>query len=227
MLLVEDDLATRRSLAANLRAHGYGVDDVGTAAEALRQWDASRPDLVLLDLGLPDRDGLYLLRRVRRDAATPILILSARDQEADKVEALESGADDYLTKPFGLPELRARMTALLRRSGGSGAASDGTLRLGALRLDPLRREVTVHGRAMALTPREFELLRVLLTDRGRVITRARLLRQVWGSGYVAESHYLHVYVSRLRRKLAEADPSGETAASIVADPGVGYRITDP
>jgi len=226
LLFVEDDLATREPIAANLGAHGYRVAEVGSAGEATRAWEARRPDLILLDLGLPDRDGLTIVRRVRREATTPILVLSARGEERDRVTALEQGADDYLTKPFGLAELRARIAALLRRAGGPAAGSSGQLSVGAVSLDIARREVHVNGQLVELTPREYELLKVLLSRPGTVVTRGRLLRAVWGTGYSDESHYLHVYVSRLRRKLAEADRSGAVADLFVAEPGVGYRVRD-
>jgi len=226
LLFVEDDVATREPIAANLGAHGYRVAEVGSAGEATRAWEARRPDLILLDLGLPDRDGLTIVRRVRREATTPILVLSARGEERDRVTALEQGADDYLTKPFGLAELRARIAALLRRAGGPAAGSSGQLSVGAVSLDVARREVRVNGQLVELTPREYELLKVLLSRPGTVVTRGRLLRAVWGTGYSEESHYLHVYVSRLRRKLAEADRSGAVADLFVAEPGVGYRVRD-
>jgi two-component system KDP operon response regulator KdpE len=226
LLFVEDDVATREPIAANLGAHGYRVAEVGSAGEATRAWEARRPDLILLDLGLPDRDGLTIVRRVRREATTPILVLSARGEERDRVTALEQGADDYLTKPFGLAELRARIAALLRRAGGPAAGSSGQLSVGAVSLDIARREVRVNGQLVELTPREYELLKVLLSRPGTVVTRGRLLRAVWGTGYSEESHYLHVYVSRLRRKLAEADRSGAVADLFVAEPGVGYRVRD-
>ena len=226
LLLVEDDPATRSALTANLEAHGNTVAEAGSVAEALRQWDASRPDLVILDLGLPDRDGLAIVRRIRREAVTPILVLSARHEERDKVEALELGADDYVTKPAGMAELRARVAALLRRSAGPAAATDGTVRLGTVVLDPARRSVAVGGRPVELTPREYELLRVLLSNPGRVLTRGRLLRAVWGQAYAEEAHYLHVYISRLRRKLAAADPDGDSGDLIAAEPGVGYRVRE-
>ncbi len=226
ILLVEDDEATRQSVAVNLEAHGWTVDQAGDGHAALRQWESARPDLIVLDLGLPDMEGLVVIRRVRRDATTPILILSARDQERDKVVALEAGADDYVTKPFGLAELRARIVAILRRSGGPAADQSGVLALGPVRLDVLTRAVEVNGTPIDLTPREYELLKVMLSQPGRLLTRGRLLRAVWGSAYAEESHYLHVYVSRLRRKLGAADPSGRASELIVAEPGVGYRIRE-
>ena len=224
VLIVEDDEAARSAIAANLRARGHEVDEAGDVRAALRSWDQRRPDLILLDLGLPDLDGQAIIRRVRREATTPIIVVSARGREQDRVAALDAGADDYLTKPFGLSELHARMRAVLRRSAGPDADSEGRLRLGPVTLDVPRHEVRVGEARLDLTPREFELLKVLLSQPGRVVTAGRLLRAVWGTAYSDEAHYLHVYVSRLRRKLSAADPSGAAARLIVAEPGVGYRI---
>jgi two-component system KDP operon response regulator KdpE len=226
LLFVEDDDATRQSVAANLAAHGHRVIEAPDGASALRHWDAERPDLILLDLGLPDTDGGTLIRRVRREATTPILVLSARGAERDKVAALEAGADDYLAKPFGLAELRARITALLRRTGGPAADATGTIRLAGVTIDVAARVSRVGGVVLDLTPREYELLKTMLSAPGRLLTKGRLLRAVWGTAYAEEGHYLHVYVSRLRRKLAAADPTGRTRDLIVAEPGVGYRIAE-
>jgi two-component system KDP operon response regulator KdpE len=226
VLLVEDDLTTRRLLAANLVAHGYQAVGAGSVGEAESAWDAGRPDVIVLDLGLPDRDGAAVIRRVRREATTPILVLSAREAEAAKVGALEAGADDYVTKPVGMPEFLARIAALLRRASRPAADVNGMLVLGSVRLDPLRRAVTVKDRPVELTPREYELLKVLMSHPGRVVTTGRLLRAVWGTAYADESHYVHVYVSRLRRKLAAADETADVADLFVAEPRVGYRVRD-
>ena len=226
LLLVEDDSVARVAVAENLAGHGYAVAEAGTVAEALRSWDAARPDLIVLDLGLPDLDGLTVIRRVRREAATPILVLSARGREADKIEALEAGADDYVTKPYGMGEVRARIAALLRRAGGPAGEPSGLLRNGSIALDPVRRVVTVGHAELDLTPREYELLKQMLAAPGRVLTRGRLLRAVWGTAYSDEGHYLHVYVSRLRRKLAAADPGGDAKDLVAAEPGVGYRVRE-
>jgi two-component system KDP operon response regulator KdpE len=227
LLLVEDDVDLRSSLAASLIARDFAVREAGTARDGLAAWAANRPDLVLLDLGLPDQDGLNVVVRIRREATTPILILSARHQEGDRVEALDLGADDYLTKPFGTTELVARIRALLRRAGGPAADPMGRVEVGSLALDVANHLVTIGGARVELTPREFEVLKVLVAHAGRLVTHGRLLRAVWGNAYSEESHYAHVYVSQIRRKLAAADPTGDARGLIVAEPGVGYRIAEP
>ncbi|HEV8697591.1 MAG TPA: response regulator transcription factor [Candidatus Limnocylindrales bacterium] len=227
ILLVEDDEATRDAVARNLAGHGFRVTTSGDVADALRHWDAERPDLILLDLGLPDLDGSAVVRHVRRDATTPILILSARTDERVKVATLEAGADDYVTKPFGMDELRARIGAVLRRAAGPAADQAGVVTLGPISLDVAARRVTVGESPVELTPREYELLKVMVAQPGRLLTKGRLLRAVWGTAYAGEAHYLHVYVSRLRRKLRAADPTGRMDSLITAEPGIGYRIGDP
>ncbi len=227
ILLVEDDEPTRIRLRQYLGRRGYVVRQAATAREALAAWDAHRVDLILLDLGLPDRDGIDVVRRVRRDGTTPIIIVSARGDERDRIAGLEAGADDYVTKPFGIDELQARIRAVLRRAAGPAADTEGRLALGPVVLDVPRRTVAVDGEPVHLTPREYELLKALLSSRGRVVTKARLLRAVWGEAYADESAYLHVYVNRLRRKIAAADRTGTARDLIVAEPGVGYRVADP
>ena len=226
ILVVEDDASTSTSVARSLTAHGYRVVEAADAEAARRAWERQRPDLVILDLGLPDADGLVVLRSMRRDAATPILVLTARGGERVKVSALDQGADDYVTKPFGMAELHARIRALLRRAAGPSADEAGVVSLGLLRVDITRHAVEVDGSAVRLTPREFEVLKVLVTHAGRLVTHGRLLRAVWGSAYTEEGHYLHVYVSQIRRKIAAADHSGALRKLIVSEPGVGYRITE-
>ena len=227
ILLVEDDADTRRLVARNLEAHGYRVDVAPDGAAAIGRWEARRPDILLLDLGLPDFDGLDIIRRVRREAMTPILVLSARGREEQKVAALDLGADDYVTKPFGMSELHARLRALVRRSAGPEREGDATLVVGPIRIDVARHEVRVGPTPVRLTPREFELLRVLAGFAGRVVTHHRLLESVWGRAYAEEGHYLHVYVSQLRRKLDAADPVVAAGSAIVSEPGVGYRLVAP
>lgn len=227
ILLVEDDAQTRLALTANLEGHGYGVRGAADGEEALVLWELRRPDLILLDLGLPGIDGLGVLRRIRRDATTPVIVLSARGEERDKVEALDLGADDYLAKPFGMAELHARARAALRRTLVSEVDPSGAVEVGPLRLDPDQRRVTVAGAELRLTPREYELLKVLLAHAGRVVTSGRLLRAVWGTAYAEEAHYLHVYIGQIRRKIAEHDPKGTLHGLLVTEPGVGYRVAAP
>jgi two-component system KDP operon response regulator KdpE len=222
VLLVEDDDSTRSALRRDLAARGYRVDEAVDGRDALDRWEARRPDVILLDLGLPDVEGSVIIRRVRKDAQTPIIVLSARHTEASKIEALELGADDYVTKPFAMGELHARLRAVMRRAAGGSADPAGRMVAGSLVLDAVAHQVTIHGQAVDLTPREYEVLRVLLGHRGRLVTRGRLLRAVWGQAYAGEDHYVHVYVSQVRRKLVACDPG--LRALIATEPGVGYRI---
>jgi two-component system, OmpR family, KDP operon response regulator KdpE len=196
-----------------------------SGAEALAAYTARRPDLVLLDLGLPDVDGLELVERIRAHAATPIVVLSARGAERDKVRALDLGADDYLTKPFGVEELLARIRVALRHAARPTSGSAPVFRCGDLAVDLERRQVTVGGQEVKLTPTEYALLRAFITHPDKVLTRRMLLQEVWGPEYGTEAHYLHVYVASLRRKL-EADP--QRPRYLLTDPGVGYRFrADP
>jgi two-component system KDP operon response regulator KdpE len=226
VLVVEDDDETRAALTRELTTRGYLVSEAADGKAALRQWEGHRPDVVLLDLGLPDIDGLAVVRRIRREAATPIVILSGRYEERQKVEALEQGADDYVTKPFGVDELNARLRVALRRAAGPAADEVGRIIVGPLEFDAERHEARVGGERVELTPREFEILRVLLSNPGRLVTKGRLLRAVWGEAYQGEDSYVYVHVSQLRRKLAAADPGGALRDLIVTEPGVGYRIRE-
>ena len=224
VLVVEDDGETRAVLVRELGSRGYRTQEAADGKSALERWEAARPDVILLDLGLPDMDGLEVIRRVRREAMTPIVILSGRYAEREKVEALERGADDYVTKPFGLEELHARLRVALRRAAGPDGDAGGRIVVGPLVFDAGRHEVSVNLAPVALTPREFELLRVLLGERGRVVTKGKLLRAVWGQAYQGEDSYVYVHVSQLRHKLAAADPAVELSDLIVTEPGVGYRV---
>ncbi|TME12753.1 MAG: response regulator transcription factor [Chloroflexi bacterium] len=227
VLVVEDDDEVRAVLVRELGSRGYRVQDAADGRTALERWEASRPDVVLLDLGLPDMDGLDVIRRIRRDAMTPIVILSARFAEREKVEALDRGADDFVTKPFGLEELHARLRVVLRRGAGPGGDADGRVVVGPLAFDARRHEVRVGEEAVDLTPREFELLRVLLGEQGRIVTKGKLLRAVWGQAYQGEDSYVYVHVSQLRHKLAAADRTGALRDLIVTEPGIGYRVRAP
>ena len=227
VLVVEDDDEVRGVLVRELGSRGYRVQEALDGRSALERWQASRPDVVLLDLGLPDIDGLEVIQRIRRDAMTPIVILSARFAEREKVEALERGADDFVTKPFGPDELHARLRVALRRAAGPSGDLDGRVVVGPLAFDARRHEVRVHDQPVDLTPREFEILRVLLGEQGRIVTKGKLLRAVWGQAYQGEDSYVYVHVSQLRHKLAEADPSGTLRDLIVTEPGIGYRVREP
>ena len=227
VLVVEDDDEVRGVLVRELGSRGYRVQEAADGRAALERWGASRPDVVLLDLGLPDMDGLEVIRRIRRDAMTPIVILSARFAEREKVDALERGADDFVTKPFGLDELHARLRVALRRAAGPAGGLDARVVVGPLVFDAQRHEVLVHEQAVDLTPREFEILRVLLGEQGRIVTKGKLLRAVWGQAYQGEDSYVYVHVSQLRHKLAAADPTGALRDLIVTEPGIGYRVREP
>jgi two-component system KDP operon response regulator KdpE len=227
ILLVEDDAETRHQVASLLERHGYRVAEAADAASAQAHFAAEPPDLILLDLGLPDRDGLIVVERVRAAGTTPILVLSARDREVDKVVALEAGADDYLAKPFGMAELQARISAVLRRVAPDEIEPNGpgVIRIGELELDPQAHTVHIAGARVHFTPLEFEVLRVLIEHAGQLVTYGRLLRAVWGTAYGEEAHYVHVYVGQIRRKIRRADPDGHLANLIVPEPGVGYRVS--
>ena len=220
ILVVDDEPAILRVVRANLARHGYRVETAATGQAALDAHAFHHPDLILLDLGLPDLDGLEIVRQIRGRAATPIVILSARGAERDKVQALDLGADDYLTKPFGVEELLARVRVALRHAARS-PRSDAIFRTGDLEVDLERRRVVVGGKEIHLTPTEYELLKALIGHPNKVLTTAMLLRWVWGDQYGAGDHYLHVYVARLRKKLATS-PGGPEY--LVTEPGVGYRL---
>ena len=226
VLVIEDDPATREVLARELGSAGYRVVEAEDARTGLERFATRRPDLVLLDLGLPDRDGLDVVRAIRKEASTPIVILSGRFEEREKVDALERGADDYVTKPFGIAELRVRIKVALRHAAGPAGDPLGRLRCGPIEVDVERHQVLLEGRPVALTPREFEILKVLLVHRGRIVTKGRLLRAVWGQAYQGEDDYVYVHVSSVRRKLNAADPPLRAGAMIVTEPGVGYRMAD-
>ena len=226
VLVVEDDDETRAALTRELTTRGYRVSEAADGHTAMLRWESQRPDVVLLDLGLPDIDGLDVVRRIRREATTPIVILSGRYEEREKVEALERGADDYVTKPFGVDELNARLRVALRRAAGPVADQVGLIVVGPLEFDSARHEARVGGQRLELTPREFEILRVLLGNAGRLVTKGRLLRAVWGEAYQGEDSYVYVHVSQLRRKVAAADPGGSLRDLILTEPGVGYRVRE-
>jgi two-component system KDP operon response regulator KdpE len=220
--MVEDEPQMRRFLRASLSAHAFRCAEAGTAQEALGAITLQKPDIILLDLGLPDRDGIELTREIRSWSAVPIIVISARGREADKVDALDSGADDYLTKPFGVAELLARIRVALRHAAGP-ANTSGVIEAGPLRIDAARREVTVEGKEIRLTPIEYRLLVLLAKNAGRVLTQRQMLDEVWGRGHADQVHYLRVYMAQLRRKL-EADPARPQL--LATEPGVGYRLRE-
>ena len=221
ILVVDDEPAIRRALRTNLSAHGFDVDTADSGAQALQRYEQARPDLVVVDLGLPEPDGLSVIRHVREQASTPIIVLSVRNAERDKVAALDLGADDYVTKPFSADELLARIRVALRHVARPPRGAASVFAAGGLRVDLERRTVVVDGRAVHLTPTEYDLLKAFIAAPNRVLTDRMLLQRVWGSGYGDESHYLHVYVARLRKKL-EADP--QRPRYLLTEPGVGYRL---
>jgi len=219
VLVVDDEQAIRRFLRTSLTANGYEVFEAENGEQTLAGVVSHRPDVVILDLGLPDIDGVEVTARLREWSQLPIIILSVREREADKVAALDAGADDYLTKPFGVGELMARLRVVLRRTALS--QDEPVYMIGKLAIDLARRLVTVDGQEVQLTPTEYDLLRVLATHAGKVLTHQQLLRQVWGMGYEAEAHLLRVNISNLRHKL-EPDPA--RPQYIITEPGVGYRL---
>ena len=219
VLVVDDEKAIRRFLHAALTAQGYVVSEAADGWEALNAVIAQRPEIVILDLGLPDMDGVEVTRRLREWTQIPIIILSVREQETDKISALDAGADDYLTKPFSSGELMARMRVAIRRS--AQAADEPVLQVGAVRVDLAKRLVTVEEKEVSLTPTEYDLLHLLIQNAGKVLTHRQLLFKVWGPGYESEPHLLRVNISNLRRKI-EVDPS--RPRYIVTEPGVGYRM---
>jgi len=224
VLVVDDEPQIRRALRTSLEAHGYTVETVGTGDEGVVAAASNPPELILLDLGLPDMDGTEVIRRIRAFSAVPIIVLSVRESQTDKVAALDAGADDYVTKPFGMEELLARSRAALRRRGAEEPPIP-TLAFGGLQVDLPRRLVTLDGEAVHLTPTESGLLEALVTNPGNLLTHQWLLRRVWGQGYGTETTYLRTYIRTLRKKLGD---DASAPALIVTEPGVGYRwIAEP
>ncbi|MCL4545248.1 MAG: response regulator transcription factor [Chloroflexi bacterium] len=221
ILVVDDEPAIVRAVRTNLTRHGFQVGTAASGAEALTAFDTHHPDLILLDLGLPDTSGLIVIRHIRSRDNVPIIILSVRSEEHDKVAALDMGADDYLTKPFGIGELLARIRVALRHAARPAAGSAAVFRSGDLEVDLERRKVTVASEEIHLTPTEYQLLKVFISHPDKVLTDRMLLQQAWGPEYGSEAHYLHVYVARLRKKL-EADP--QQPRYLMTERGVGYRL---
>jgi len=223
ILIIEDEVQIRRFVRSSLASHGYALLEAGSGQEGVEHAAQSRPDCVILDLGLPDMEGLEVLRRIRSWSAVPIVILTARGQEQDKIALLDAGADDYLTKPFGVGELLARLRAAMRRTAGLPATEQPVMRIGDIRIDMAHRQVSRNGEAIHLTPIEYRLLVALLRHQGRVVTQRQLLQEVWGPEYGDAGHYLRIYMQHLRHKL-EDDPA--RPRYLLTEPGVGYRLKD-
>ncbi len=221
-LIIDDEPQIRRLLRVTLEANGYRVFDAATGQDGVVQAAQRRPDVVLLDLGLPDMDGVEVLKRLREWSRVPVIVLAVRDREEDKIAALDAGADDYVTKPFNTGELLARLRVALRHATRETAPPVFTA--GSLVVDLASRRVTVGGREVILTVTEYSLLRLLVRHAGKVLTHRMILREVWGASAESQSHYLRVYVARLRTKLA----AGEADADLIrTEPGVGYRLVEP
>ncbi len=221
VLIVDDEAQIRRFLRLSLEANGYHVDETNTGLDAISRAAQLRPDLIILDLGLPDVDGLDVLKRLREWTLTPVIVLSVRDSNRDKISALDAGADDYLTKPFSVEELMARIRVAQRHAQPD--QDEPIFRSGSLEVDLSRRLVTVRGEVVKLTPTEYALLRLLIQHAGKVLTHRQILREIWGAEYVNETHYLRVYFAQLRQKI-EADPA--LPQIILTEPGVGYRLVE-
>jgi len=219
VLVVDDENSIRRYLRAALTAQGFTVYEAASGEEAVNAVLSDRPDIIILDLGLPDFDGIEVTRRLREWSQTPIIILSVREAENDKIAALDAGADDYLTKPFGTGELMARMRVVMRRLANK--SDEPVIQVDDLKMDLSRRLVTVNEQEISLTPTEYDILRLLMQNAGKVLTHRQLLRQVWGTAYESEMHLLRVNISNLRRKI-ETDPA--RPYYLVTESGVGYRL---
>jgi two-component system, OmpR family, KDP operon response regulator KdpE len=223
ILVIEDEAQIRRFLRAALAANGYALVETATGREGIDLAAQQPPDCVILDLGLPDMDGIDVLRRIRGWSSVPIIVLTARGQEQEKIALLDAGADDYLTKPFGVGELMARMRVVMRRLTSGGQADQPVFSVGDIRVDLTRRQVFRGAEEIHLTPIEYKLLAALVRSPGRVITQRQLLQEVWGPEYTDSPHYLRIYMQHLRHKL-EADPA--RPRYLLTEPGVGYRLRD-
>lgn len=224
ILLIEDEPQMRRFLRITLQGEGYRLIEAATGEEGLREAAIRTPSIVLLDLGLPDIDGIDLMKKLREWSTVPVIVISAREQEDDKVRALDAGADDYLTKPFGASELLARIRVALRHAGMRSVGHEESIfSLGGMAVDLSKRQVTVEGVDVHMTPIEYKLLSVLVRHAGRVLTHAQLMKEVWGPGYMNQTHYLRIYMAQLRHKL-EPDPA--RPIYFINEPGVGYRLRE-
>lgn len=223
ILVVDDEVEIVRALRRSLLAHDYEVFTAHSGEEALEVWRASRPDVMLLDLGLPGISGLSVCQRIRAESSLPIIVLSVKGAERDKVQALDLGADDYVPKPFGVDEVLARIRVALRHTARLASGIGPRFESGPLVVEIAQRHVTLDGQEVKLTPTEYDLLKVLIQHKGKIMTRQMLLKEVWGTSSGADSHYLHVYIGQLRRKI-EPDPT--SPRFILTVPGVGYRFSD-
>ncbi len=221
VLIVDDEPQIRRFLRASLQSHDYDLVEAENGKEAVKACTVQKPDLMILDLGLPDMDGLDVIKSVREWSAVPIIVLSIRSDDADKIEALDRGANDYVTKPFSMGELLARMRAALRQGHGANGEAEPVLNAGDLSIDMSKRLVSRAGTPVKLSRKEYDLLKILASHPDKVITHQQLLKEVWGPGYVEETQYLRVYIGQLRQKL-ERDPA--EPAHLITEPGVGYRL---
>jgi two-component system KDP operon response regulator KdpE len=223
IVLIEDEAEIRRFLRVTLHTQGYRLFEATTGADGLVEVATRQPDVVIIDLGLPDIDGLEVIRRLREWTPVPVIVLSARGGERDKVGALDAGADDYIEKPFGTDELLARVRVALRHGAGGPREADALFSVGGLVVDQARRVVSVDGRQVHLTPIEYKLLTILVHHAGKVLTHRQILREVWGPTHVEHAHYLRVYMGQLRRKI-ERNPAQPRC--LLTEPGVGYRLVD-
>jgi two-component system, OmpR family, KDP operon response regulator KdpE len=222
VVLIEDEPQIRRFLRATLTGQGYRLFEAATGADGIIEVGSRQPDVVIIDLGLPDMDGIEVIRRLREWTAVPIIVLSARGQERDKVTALDAGADDYVSKPFGAGELLARIRVALRHTAGaSHEADEAAFKVGELHVDLLRRHVAVGAAEVRLTPTEYKLLTTLIRHAGKVVTHQQLLREVWGPAHTDQAHYVRIYMAHLRHKL-ETEPA--RPRYLLTEPGVGYRL---
>ncbi|MHC1758262.1 MAG: response regulator [Negativicutes bacterium] len=219
VLVIDDEPQIRKLLRVSLGAHGYDVHESMSGMDSVMQAADIKPDLVILDLGLPDIDGKEVVRRLREWSDVPILILTARDQEKEKIDALDAGADDYITKPFSMGELLARMRVSVRRSTHTG--EDPVIQCGDLSIDLAQRRVTVDTQEIKLTPTEYDIIKILAQNAGKVLTHRQLLKAVWGDTYSDDTHYIRVYIGQLRRKI---EPNPTQPRYIITESGVGYRL---
>ncbi len=224
VLIVEDDTQIRRFVSTALETEGMEVHETSTGRQGLTETGRLKPDLLILDLGLPDMDGVEVVKQLRERSVLPIIVLSARSHESSKIATLDAGADDYLTKPFSVGELLARVRAALRRSRAAGESQQDEFTLGELQVDLTRRRVTNAGKEVHLTPIEYRLLEALVQNAGRVMTHQQLLREVWGPQHTEDNHYIRIYMAQLRHKL-EKDPA--RPRFLLTETGVGYRLADP